>query len=77
LQTALERFLDAPALNQRTHDDKTLILATRLFAPTAAAVIVPPPAEPATSADLTPADAPVPSGPLPPAVREEAGDEAV
>ena len=77
LQTALERFLDAPALNQRTHDDKTLILATRLPAPTAAAVIVPPPAEPAESADPTPADAPAPSGPLPPAIREESGDEAV
>lgn len=35
LQVALERFLDAPALNQRTHDDKTLILATRLPATTA------------------------------------------
>ena len=30
LLNALERFLDTPALNQRTHDDKTLILATRL-----------------------------------------------
>ena len=35
LQTALERFLDAPTLNQRTHDDKTLILATRRLATTA------------------------------------------
>jgi hypothetical protein len=29
LATALERFLASPAVNQRTHDDKTLILATR------------------------------------------------
>jgi hypothetical protein len=29
LMSALERFLDAPPLNQRTHDDKTLILASR------------------------------------------------
>ena len=27
LATALEQFLDSPAINQRTHDDKTLILA--------------------------------------------------
>ncbi|HCK80421.1 MAG TPA: PP2C family serine/threonine-protein phosphatase [Candidatus Competibacter sp.] len=30
LTAALERFLDSPAVNQRTHDDKTLLLATRL-----------------------------------------------
>ncbi len=29
LTTALERFLSGPAINQRTHDDKTLILAVR------------------------------------------------
>ena len=29
LTTALERFLGSPAINQRTHDDKTLILAVR------------------------------------------------
>ncbi len=29
LTTALERFLASPAINQRTHDDKTLILAVR------------------------------------------------
>lgn len=29
LTLALERFLASPAINQRTHDDKTLILATR------------------------------------------------
>jgi hypothetical protein len=29
LAAALERFLDSPAVNQRTHDDKTLILASR------------------------------------------------
>ncbi len=69
LQTALERFLDAPALNQRTHDDKTLILATRLPAPTAES------AEPAGNA--APAD---PSGypaPVPAAVQEDRGDAAV
>lgn len=30
---ALESFLDSPAVNQRTHDDKTLMLATRLDLP--------------------------------------------
>lgn len=29
LIAALERFLDSPAINQRTHDDKALILASR------------------------------------------------
>lgn len=29
LTNALEQFLDSPAVNQRTHDDKTLILAIR------------------------------------------------
>lgn len=29
LMAALERFLASPAINQRTHDDKTLILAVR------------------------------------------------
>ena len=29
LAAALARFLDSPAINQRTHDDKTLILASR------------------------------------------------
>ena len=33
LISALERFLDAPHLNQRTHDDKTLILASRVIPP--------------------------------------------
>lgn len=32
LVAALERFLDSPTVNQRTHDDKTLLLATRLEA---------------------------------------------
>ncbi len=32
LVAALERLLADPAINQRTHDDKTLILATRLAA---------------------------------------------
>ena len=70
LQTALERFLDTPALNQRTHDDKTLILATRLPALLAEAVVVPLLATPAVSA------APVPAA-APPAVQEDPGDEAV
>ncbi len=33
LATALERFLDSPPINQRTHDDKTLILASRWASP--------------------------------------------
>ncbi len=33
LMSALERFLDAPHLNQRTDDDKTLILASRVIPP--------------------------------------------
>jgi len=33
LTHALEQFLDSPAVNQRTHDDKTLILASRMIAP--------------------------------------------
>ena len=75
LQTALERFLDAPVLNQRTHDDKTLILATRLTATTTNAATIPP-AEPAESADLAPAAA-SDLAPSAPAVRKESGDEAV
>jgi hypothetical protein len=39
LTQALEQFLDSPAVNQRTHDDKTLILATRLAAPETAPAI--------------------------------------
>ena len=34
LAVALARFLDSPAINQRTHDDKTLILASRWSAAT-------------------------------------------
>lgn len=44
LAAALERFLASPAINQRTHDDKTLILATRLTAE---------PAEASTGTDPT------------------------
>ena len=33
LQVALKRFLDSPPVNERTDDDKTLILATRLPPP--------------------------------------------
>ena len=32
LHGELARFLDSPAVNQRTDDDKTLVLATRLSA---------------------------------------------
>lgn len=71
LQTALERFLDAPALNQRTHDDKTLILATRLPAPTAE------PAEPAGNAAPVPADPSPYPAPVPAAVQEDRGDATV
>lgn len=46
LVTALERLLADPAINQRTHDDKTLILATRLAAMK--------PAEGAPDADVHP-----------------------
>ena len=76
LQAALERFLDAPALNQRTHDDKTLILATR---PTATAIetVADPPAESIENADLAPADAPACPDPALLAVQEKRGDEAV
>lgn len=37
LMGALERFLDAPGVNQRTHDDKTLILSSRVAPPVMAA----------------------------------------
>ena len=77
LQTALERFLDAPALNQRTYDDKTLILATRLPTSTAVAVAVPPTAEPAASPAPVPADVPACPAPTLPAVQVESGDETV
>ncbi len=83
LLTALERFLDAPALNQRTHDDKTLILATRLAATaaeTATETAVTLPAEPAESAentDLAPTAATTDPIPPAPAVREHHRDEAV
>jgi hypothetical protein len=76
LRTALERFLDAPALNQRTHDDKTLILATRLPIPAAAAATIPP-AEPAENGNLAPTVASTAPDPAPPAVREGYGDDAV
>ncbi|MDG4555603.1 MAG: PP2C family serine/threonine-protein phosphatase [Candidatus Competibacter sp.] len=46
LVAALERLLASPAINQRTHDDKTLILATRLTAAK--------PAEDATDAGIAP-----------------------
>lgn len=42
LAVALEHFLASPAVNQRTHDDKTLILATRLPPPAAAGTAVEP-----------------------------------
>lgn len=78
LQTALERFLDAPALNQRTHDDKTLILATRLTVQ-AAESPVSPPAEPAENATVAPTAAPTDSDAVasPPAVPDDRCDEAV
>lgn len=49
LLNALERFLDRPALNQRTHDDKTLILATRLSHPKTSATTAPPDPSSATA----------------------------
>lgn len=52
LTLALERFLASPAINQRTHDDKTLILATRRPAsPPASEVEQPETARPTTSPD--------------------------
>lgn len=67
LTDALRRFLDAPSLNQRTHDDKTLILASRLAAPVMLAEIEP---EIETVADQA-EDA------SPPAPGEDPRDEAV
>ena len=57
LLNALERFLDTPTLNQRTHDDKTLILATRLSRQTAASDPPAPPAASSASDACLPADA--------------------
>ena len=62
LQAALERFLDAPSLNQRTHDDKTLILAARRLA---------------TAAKSAAANAPACPSPVSSAVQEDCGDAAV
>ncbi|MBL8259836.1 MAG: protein phosphatase 2C domain-containing protein [Candidatus Competibacteraceae bacterium] len=77
---ALERFLGGPAVNQRTHDDKTLMLATRLDAPAAAgdmaqtgAIELPPPSSatetaaspPATAELAEPAPAPDAESPQP------------
>ncbi len=76
LQAALERFLDAPALNQRTHDDKTLILATRRVVVAIETVAVPP-AESIGNTAPAPADAPARPDPVPLAVQEDRDDEAV
>lgn len=66
LMEALERFLDAPHLNQRTYDDKTLILAGRLCATATITV-----AEDAVQhRDDAPTDSTVPMG-------EDRRDEAV
>jgi Protein phosphatase 2C len=40
LTSALARFLDSAPVNQRTHDDKTLILASRLSSPVGAATVI-------------------------------------
>jgi len=69
LTAALERFLDSPAINQRTHDDKTLILAMRY-----------PPRERrpplAAAPDLTGADVATGSGTILPSPEEEPDAEA-
>lgn len=62
LAAALERFLDSPAINQRTHDDKTLILASRWSASSP-----PAPLPDGDSAGVW----------SEPALREDSGDEAV
>lgn len=49
LATALEHFLASPAVNRRTHDDKTLVLATRLPPPVIAGATT----EPADAATPT------------------------
>jgi hypothetical protein len=72
LQAALERFLDTPALNQRTHDDKTLILATRR-AVVAIETVTAPDAASIGNADPTPTG----PDPAPLAVQEDRGDEVV
>lgn len=70
LMDALERFLDTPHLNQRTHDDKTLILASRL--PTAAMI-----AAAAKTAEPDLRDAAAGSSADSSALREGHNDEAV
>jgi hypothetical protein len=53
LTLALERFLASPAINQRTHDDKTLILATRRPVPPPASEVE----QPEAARPTTPPDA--------------------
>lgn len=85
LAAALERFLVSPAVNQRTHDDKTLILATRLPPPAAVAPTVEPvtaasppvPAEPGAVSTTETAVARPDSATSASPVRESHGDEAV
>ncbi len=60
LVTALERLLADPAINQRTHDDKTLILATRLAAEPAEATSGVEPTQDGEDTDLNPPP-PIPS----------------
>ncbi|MCC7221643.1 MAG: protein phosphatase 2C domain-containing protein [Candidatus Contendobacter sp.] len=71
LTTALERFLSSPAINQRTHDDKTLILAVRW------PVEEPIPPPDAAAPDRVTADpAAVGLAVIPPAAEEEPDAEA-
>ncbi|QQS55010.1 MAG: protein phosphatase 2C domain-containing protein [Candidatus Competibacteraceae bacterium] len=79
LVTALERLLADPAINQRTHDDKTLILATRLVATpsvegTTEAGIDPLPPASASSGEGEPATGP--AGTLYPTAGENRSEEA-
>ena len=81
LATALERLLAGPAINQRTHDDKTLILATRLAAviPTESSAETglgpPPPTSSSDDDDGGPAADP-PAGTGSPAAGGAEGEEA-
>ena len=81
LATALERLLAGPAINQRTHDDKTLILATRLAAviPTESSAETglgpPPPTSSSDDDDGGPAADP-PAGTGSPTAGGDEGEEA-
>lgn len=74
---ALERFLDTPHLNQRTHDDKTLILASRLPITATMATAIADPQPTAQEQGDAPAAADAGPDPAAPIFLEDRGDEAV